>query len=91
MASTSLTSASVSSLILTRGSVTVANNYGIEDVFNTIGAQAALPNIAVTGNYELDDLNGLDNSYASNNFSTGHFRTLQSPLGVDANSNIYFL
>ena len=86
----SLTTASFNSLILTRGSVTVANNYGLEDVFNAIGAQAALPNIAVTGNYELDDLNGLDNSYASNNLSTGHFRTLQSPTGVDANSNIYF-
>ncbi len=90
MASTSLTSASLSSLILTRGSVTVANNYGLEDVFNTIGAQAALPGIAVTGNYDLDDLNGLDNSYAANNFATGHFRTLQSPAGQDANSNIYF-
>ena len=90
MASVSLTSASVSSLILTRGSVTVANNYGMEDVFNTIGAEAALPNIATTGNYELNSLWGLDNSYSENNLATGHFRTLQSPLGVDANSNIYF-
>ena len=90
MAAVSLTSASVSSLILTRGSVTVANNYGMEDVFNTIGAEAALPNIATTGNYELNSLWGLDNSYSENNLATGHFRTLQSPLGVDANSNIYF-
>ena len=90
MASTSLTSASVSSLILTRGAVTVANNYGMEDVFNTIGAEAALPNIATTGNYELNSLWGLDNSYSENNLATGHFRTLRSPLGVDANSNIYF-
>tara|TARA_R110000796_G_scaffold31997_1_gene84235 strand:+ start:49 stop:1779 length:1731 start_codon:yes stop_codon:yes gene_type:complete len=90
MASVSLTSASVSSLILTRGSVTIGNNYGMEDVFNTMGAEAALPSIATTGNYELNNLWGLDNSYSENNLATGHFRTLRSPLGVDANSNIYF-
>ena len=91
MSSTSLYSASLSAHILTTGSGNVPeDSFNLEEVCNIIGAGAALPGIAVTGNYDLNDFWGLDNSYSANNLATGHSRTLKNVLGVDANSNTHF-
>ena len=88
---TSLYSASFAAQMLTTGSGNIdEDNLSLEEVYNIIGAKAAIPNVATTGIYDLNNLWGLDNSYSENNLASGHFRTLQEALGQDANSNTYF-
>jgi len=88
---TSLYSASFAAQMLTTGSGNIdVSDISLEEVCNIIGAKAALPNIVVTGNYDLNNFWGLDNSYSDQNLASGHFRTLQSALGQDANSNTHF-